>query len=289
MDNNVNKNRPDGTRPQPPEEHFSDDYDYPDGYEPQKTGKAAMIVAITAAVVIALAVAVFFVYIFFFSDAGKEQQPAPTHPVVSTAPAEPTATAQAFTENGVAQMLSMPDLSGMKEADAYKALNAAGIKYKVTREYSDDVASGYVITQSPWAKTEISRNDEALVYISKGGENQITPTPRSQTTTAATSATKPKSSSAADDEYLLPDSDSRMLAKSDLTAFDREELNLALNEIFARHGRIFSDPDIKAYFNSKSWYNGTVSAADFDVSVLNSYETYNVNLISAYQEELGYR
>ena len=45
----------------------------------------------------------------------------------------------------------------------------------------------------------------------------------------------------------------------------------------------------KPYFESKEWYKGTVSGSDFDESVLNSCETYNINLIIGYQEKLGYR
>ena len=62
-----------------------------------------------------------------------------------------------------------------------------------------------------------------------------------------------------------------------------------MNEIFARHGRIFTDSEISSYFKSKSWYRGTVSPDKFSMSVLNGYESYNFNLILDYQSELGYR
>ncbi|MBQ1616429.1 MAG: YARHG domain-containing protein [Ruminococcus sp.] len=46
---------------------------------------------------------------------------------------------------------------------------------------------------------------------------------------------------------------------------------------------------MNAYFRSKSWYRPTVSAKDFDMSILNRYENYNINLITNYQSEMGYR
>ena len=58
---------------------------------------------------------------------------------------------------------------------------------------------------------------------------------------------------------------------------------LARNEIYARHGRKFIDTQIQAYFNSKSWYHGTVEAADFDASVLSSIERTNISFISAHE------
>ena len=42
---------------------------------------------------------------------------------------------------------------------------------------------------------------------------------------------------------------------------------IARNEIYARHGRKFNDSELQAYFNSKSWYKGTVNPEDFSTSV----------------------
>ena len=86
-------------------------------------------------------------------------------------------------------------------------------------------------------------------------------------------------------EYLLPDSNTRYLTEADLSGLTHEELCFARNEIFARHGRIFQTPQIAAYFNSKSWYKGTVSAANFSESVFNAYERANISLISEYEQK----
>ena len=39
--------------------------------------------------------------------------------------------------------------------------------------------------------------------------------------------------------------------------------------------------DLQDYFESKSWYKGTVKPSDFDESVLNKYEKANIDLISS--------
>lgn len=83
--------------------------------------------------------------------------------------------------------------------------------------------------------------------------------------------------------YLLPESASRYLTEADLKDLSHEELSLARNEIYARHGRIFKIQAIAAYFNTKTWYRGTVSAADFDYSVFNAYEEANISFISEYE------
>lgn len=77
---------------------------------------------------------------------------------------------------------------------------------------------------------------------------------------------------AAENDYILPDSDSRVYTYDELSNLSQDELRLAINEIYARHGRIFDAADLQNYFNSKSWYNGTVSADDFSEGVFNTYE-----------------
>ena len=64
---------------------------------------------------------------------------------------------------------------------------------------------------------------------------------------------------------------------------------IARNELFARHGRKFTDENLKSYFESKSWYEGTIEPEDFDDSVFNEYEIANRDLIVEYEKEKGYR
>lgn len=82
-------------------------------------------------------------------------------------------------------------------------------------------------------------------------------------------------------DYILPDSSSRYLTENEIRALSKDEMRLARNEVYARHGRKFSAEDLQAYFNSKSWYSGTVEPNNFDESVLNEYEKANLDLIRA--------
>ena len=84
-------------------------------------------------------------------------------------------------------------------------------------------------------------------------------------------------------DYILPQSSTEVLTEEDIEGLSAEELLLARNEIYARHGRKFSTPEIQAYFDSKSWYNGTISPEDFDTSVLNSTERANVSFIKSHE------
>ena len=89
-------------------------------------------------------------------------------------------------------------------------------------------------------------------------------------------------------DYLLPNSDTEYITEEDLKYLTWEECCLARNEIFARHGRIFKSPEIAAYFESKSWYVGTISGEEFDANnkiYLNEIEIKNAKMILEYEKK----
>ena len=61
------------------------------------------------------------------------------------------------------------------------------------------------------------------------------------------------------DDYVIPHSDTVLLTNSDIAGLSLQEINYAKNEIYARHGRRFKSQELQNYFNSKSWYNGTIA------------------------------
>ena len=80
--------------------------------------------------------------------------------------------------------------------------------------------------------------------------------------------------------YLLPQSDVIKLRESELTSFNKDELRLARNEIFARHGYVFKSDELESYFYEKSWY---FPDPNQDGS-LNKIEEYNVKVIEDLEE-----
>ena len=64
----------------------------------------------------------------------------------------------------------------------------------------------------------------------------------------------------------MPASNTKLLTSSDIAGLSLKELNYAKNEIYARHGRKFDSNELRTYFESKSWYEGKYSAADFDAN-----------------------
>ncbi|MCQ6282894.1 YARHG domain-containing protein [Bacillus sp. EB600] len=83
-------------------------------------------------------------------------------------------------------------------------------------------------------------------------------------------------------DYILPDSDKRVLSEEDIAILTKGQLRLARNEIYARHGYVFKSADLQKYFSSKSWYNADPSYN----SSLNEVEKENVKLLMARGERL---
>ncbi|PGZ08186.1 zinc ribbon domain-containing protein [Bacillus cereus] len=77
--------------------------------------------------------------------------------------------------------------------------------------------------------------------------------------------------------FIFPDSDIRTLTSSDLRYLSKEQLKIARNEIYARHGHIFQTKDMQAYFSKQSWYREN----PYFTGALTNIESYNVELIKS--------
>lgn len=97
---------------------------------------------------------------------------------------------------------------------------------------------------------------------------------------ASSSATANTTSSSSD--YIISDSNSRVISKSELLSLSPWQLKVARNEIYARYGRPFVHKDMQCYFSQKSWYK---SSDSFTESMLSATDNKNVATIQAYEQE----
>lgn len=88
-------------------------------------------------------------------------------------------------------------------------------------------------------------------------------------------------------EYVLPVSDTKGIPEYYLENFSEHTLWLARNEIYARHGREFTNAYLANYFASCSWYTPTVVADAFDENVLSQTEKNNLDKITLQEEKLA--
>ena len=73
---------------------------------------------------------------------------------------------------------------------------------------------------------------------------------------------------------------------AEVSGISKDQLRIGRNEILARHGRRFNDQALQQYFDSKSWYNGTISPDEFDANLdsrLNDVERANIEIIKKYE------
>lgn len=145
-------------------------------------------------------------------------------------------------------------------------------------------AGGTAPTLEPW------QGDSGTVQTVDPGPEQVVAAAPKQTLPQQ-QPTEPQQpvegqQTAEDGEYIFPNSDSAYLTREQVAALTPEQLRLARNEIYARHGRIFQDETLAAYFGSKSWYQPLYDGASFDAlgdSILNEYEIANRDLIQEYE------
>ncbi len=254
------------------------------------------IVIIIISVIVMFAALAFIAYCIISGISGNNDNTATT----SAQPTTVETTAKSTTQPTTAAPTTQPTTAAVKKAVipvvgygysyAKELLEADGFVVEIGEyRYSNDYDEGYVISQSPQGDSEADKGSVVTLDISLGAEEPET-TEAPATEAPATEAPTEQENSAVDNSYLFANSDSAYLSKSDVSSLSREELNLAINEIYARRGRIFSDPALSSYFKSKSWYDPKYNAEEFSANVtFNSYEQANLQLMVNEQSEKGYR
>ncbi|MEK6263439.1 MAG: YARHG domain-containing protein [Clostridium sp.] len=85
-----------------------------------------------------------------------------------------------------------------------------------------------------------------------------------------------------DANYIFTKSSSEKLLESVLATLSKENLALARNEIYARHGYVFKSQPLNSYFDSKTWYKPNTSFKGLNGD-FNAVESYNINLITKHE------
>lgn len=123
----------------------------------------------------------------------------------------------------------------------------------------------------------------AQTYVPKPKPTAPKPTPAPAPTPAPTPTPAPAPEPLPEGEafvttedYLISNVDTAYISVASLESMTDEQLLLARNEIFARHGRIFETDFIREYFEAKDWYSGTIPPAEFDPNVYDIFNDYEI-------------
>lgn len=188
-----------------------------------------------------------------------------------------------------------PDLSGLSAKDAedlyspYLTISSGGEGAYETVNYVFRID----------ADTSDTINGENVVSVTRKGQPEATeapaetatpeptPTPTPVPTPTPIPTPEPTPEPVESNFYILPQSNQRLLTYVDIQNFTKQDMMLARNEIFARHGRKFKDEDVRTYFESQSWYKGTIEPEDFSTSVFSDIEQKNVDFLKQYEDGLN--
>lgn len=89
---------------------------------------------------------------------------------------------------------------------------------------------------------------------------------------------------------MFPESADKLLTGEDLQGMSNKQLEIARNEIYARHGWIFKRKDLADYFSYKTWYSPRGAEKDREKinkaidNELNKTEKKNIALILKYEK-----
>ncbi|PRT36280.1 TcaA 3rd/4th domain-containing protein [Bacillus wiedmannii] len=165
--------------------------------------------------------------------------------------------------------------------------NAPGATLYVNQKPVTALA-GEEITWGP-----VATDGSTTIYLERDGENGRETT-KVETVTALPSYTLPFQKNSTEktvvynvtpppttryvyNGFIFPDSDIRKLTSADLTYLSKEQLKIARNEIYARHGHMFQTKDMQVYFSKQSWYREN----PYFTGKLTDIESYNVELIKS--------
>ncbi|MCH4155229.1 MAG: YARHG domain-containing protein [Muribaculaceae bacterium] len=86
---------------------------------------------------------------------------------------------------------------------------------------------------------------------------------------------------------LYPFTSTEILNGFAFNQFTSKELRLARNEVFARHGLIFSSSELKSYFSAQPWYNPTTSNIAAVTAKLSQIEKLNTQMMKAAEMKMA--
>lgn len=167
-------------------------------------------------------------------------------------------------------------------------------KDSITKDKNDYTVSAQITPQGDAAEKKEEKESEVTpaaptATVTPKPTTTPIPTATPSPVPTATPVPAPTAIPELERDYVIADSSSRLLSRRDLRdmGLDNRTIRYALNEIYARHGRMFNNAMYQDHFLSKSWYVPFYTAEEFSDNFLSDIEQQNVGVILAYEDELG--
>lgn len=82
-----------------------------------------------------------------------------------------------------------------------------------------------------------------------------------------------------DSGFVFPNSNTELIDRRELENLSDRDLTYAINELYARHGYIFRNQQMREYFEQFTWYCGDVPSDEFSTECFNQIESDNWSLL----------
>ena len=274
---------------------FDDNKELKEDKPKKKKSKKGLVAAIIIGIIVLLALLGTFLYFAISKGMFGGVNPFDNNQETTSAVEETTAASTSATQPTTVPSTTAPATQKPTEGGTKSLIRVVGEPYETAKQmleaegfnvqegsyyYDDFYYAGNVISQSPEAYTEVEPGSTITLNISLGPEKKE-------------SSESSSSESSSDDDspsYSSGALNTSYLSRDEVSNMSNSELNMALNEIYARRGRIFTDPDLNAYFRSQDWYTPKYTAEEFASNVVfNDYEEHNINLLLNEQSDRGMR
>lgn len=277
------------------EKDFDDDYDgfvsYNNNDTDKKKSKKNIVIVIAVIAVLVILGCVGFIAFSGINGGGDTKNTQPSTQNTTEAASSAATSAPTTQPTTVAPTTKAPDAEvvpvvGYGYSYAKKLLEEAGFAVEIGEyRYSEEYPEGYVIAQSPEGSVTAKSGTVVTLDISSGLiEPETEPVQTEPPTEAPTEVPTQAPVEKTNNSFVFPTSATAYLSKSDVENLSSDELTIAINEIYARNGRIFTNTSLANYFNSQSWYTPLYTPEEFDKNVkFNQYEQANLQLLISYR------
>ena len=126
----------------------------------------------------------------------------------------------------------------------------------------------------------MKKGDTVKLIVSNGPKPVVTdpPTPTAERSNSA-------SYSDTQDLYGLRASE-RYISRSDISELGLDEIQYAINEIYAKHGLRFTKEPYASEFGALDWYDPDTDDTNVVAKRMNKYEDANLKVMGKYRDEL---
>jgi len=190
---------------------------------------------------------------------------------------------QYIIEDSDRRIITQSELNDMSDAQIYLARNEIFARHGY--DFGGSHLKHYFENRS-WYQRIPNLKDPSLTAVEKRNVDTIVENENGRGGAYITETAMPDEAEAGGDNAndLFPNSSRQLLTRSAIQDLSRQELSLARNEIFARHGFPFRSQALQNYFAKKAYYTRNPNATD---PPLNSIEKQNLWLIEKLERIKG--